>query len=257
MRNLPIISAVFIVLCLASGLATAHTMDMEDSSHVMVTDTPSVNVSADIKGTTLNSLTEESHAVHSGGNPAHTDDDLCKIFVIVLGVCKDGAFLESAEVHYGHPPNAGYQNGNFRVILRAHNGTALMSYNIWDPRIQLEPYGFRNELKRHEDLEDPSIEAGMEGEDIDLPLFIPYHKDIHTVELVDINNGSRLVSVNLSPAVDAFRSKFPHDPDMLSLQRSQKSPPALPGGVSEIILPAGIGIAVILIGLLIFLIRRR
>jgi hypothetical protein len=243
------------ILILTTIFSSAHTMEMEqESPHIMVTGTPAPQPT--VKTNTFNSLLDESHSAHSHGNLTHTDDDLCKIYTLILGIGTDHAFLESAEIRYGHPPNAGYQNGNFTITIRAHNGTALMSYKVWDPRFQIEQYGFRNELKRHETMEDPGLEDGMGGDDIDLPLFIPYHKDIHTIELIDNSNGSLLVSVNVSPAVDAFRQKFPKDPDMIA--EAQKDLPVIqvPAEGQGIVLMAGGVIALVLIVILIRLVRK-
>nr|WP_321352382.1 hypothetical protein [uncultured Methanoregula sp.] len=255
MSSRAILAGILCVLCIACGFSAAHTMDMEqEAPHVMVTETPAPLPQNSTE--TWNTLIEDAHAAHSHGNLTHSDDDLCKIFVIILGIGEDHAFLESADIRYGHPPNPGYQNGNFTVTIRAHNGSALMSYRVWDPRMQLEQYGFRNELKHHEETEDPALESGISGDDIDLPLIIPYHKDIHSVELVDETNGSLLVSVNLSPAVDAFQHRFPRDPDMMSLIQPQQSPLAMPGRIQEMFLPASAGLAAILLVLLIVFIRR-
>jgi hypothetical protein len=255
MRDRALLAGILCILCIACGFSAAHTMDMEqEAPHVMVTETPAPPAQNSTE--TWNTIIEDAHAAHSHGNLTHSDDDLCKIFVIILGIGEDHAFLESADIRYGHPPNPGYQNGNFTVTIRAHNGSALMSYRVWDPRMQLEQYGFRNELKHHEETEDPALESGIAGDDIDLPLIIPYHKDIHSVELVDETNGSLLVSVNLSPAVDAFHHRFPRDPDMMEQLQSQRSPFAIPGGSRGIFYPASAGLAVILTGLLIVFIRR-
>ncbi|MDD1687524.1 hypothetical protein [Methanoregula sp.] len=147
------------------------------------------------------------------------DDDQEKIIWIILGIHKDGVALESVEIRYGHAPNLGYQNGNFTATILAPNGTHLFSFDVWDPRSQVEAYGFRNELERHEQMENSSLEQGYkdlgERDDIDLPLIIPYHQDIRTVSLAEKESGALLISVNVSPAVDTFRSRFPKDPDMI------------------------------------------
>jgi hypothetical protein len=223
---------------------------VEETGHppAMSTPAPSGNV-------TLASLAEEAHAAHSQGLTAHSDDDLCKIFIIVLGVGRDRTFVESSDLQYGHPPNPGYQNGNFNVIVRAHNGTPLVSYNVWDPRIQIEQNGYHYELSQHEVAENPGLEVGAEGDDIDLPIIIPYHRDIGSVELIDTANGTVLVAADLMPAVDAFRKKFPHDVDMLDLANLHPAGHTA-AGTTGLFLPAALAAGVILILLLIRSIRR-
>ncbi|AGB01643.1 hypothetical protein [Methanoregula formicica] len=154
-------------------------------------------------------------SVTNSGN----SDDQKKVFLIVLGIHKNSIDLEEMEIRYGHSPNLGYQTGNFTVDILAKNGTRLFSFDIWDPRCHLEEYGLHNELVQHELMEDPELEqkylAQGETNDIDLPLIIPYHNDIQSIEIRENETGALLISVNVSPAVDAFRARFPRDPDMM------------------------------------------
>lgn len=154
----------------------------------------------------------------SVGQSGNTDDQK-KIFEIVLGVHKDCIDLEEMEIRYGHSPNLGYENGNIIADILAKNGTRLFSFEIWDPRNQIEEYGLHNEMVHHEGRENPELEerylAMGETNDIDLPLIIPYHNDIHSIEIREKEKGALLISVNVSPAVDTFRARFPRDPDMM------------------------------------------
>ncbi len=189
-----------------------------------------------------------------------SDDDYTKIIALELGIHKNGVALESVEIKYGHPPNLGLQNGNFTAILRALNGTSLFTFDVWDPRYQLDEYGIRNELERHEQMEDPDLEKVYrdmgETVDIDLPLLIPYHGDIRAVDLVDKCSGNLLISVNISPAMDTFRNRFPRDPDMIAETRSM--PPSTgPGSGKQSPIPiAGSVLAVILVIILFHRLRR-
>ena len=189
-----------------------------------------------------------------------TEEDHAKIIMIVLGVHKNSVVEESVEVRYGHPPNLGHQHGNFTATVLARNGTPLFTFDVWDPRYQLDEYGLWNVLEQYEQAENQIIEQVYrdQGEttDIDLPLIIPYNRDIQTVDLVDKNSGYLLVSVNISPAMDAFRNRFPRDPDMIA-----NTPPVLPAsqpvpGQQNGILIAGSVLAVILLALLFRLIRK-
>ena len=258
MRPFTALAIVLIVVCILPSAAEGHTAEMEsDPSHVMVMQTTPAPASHEATPETTitgagdygvwQSLVEESHAAHSGGFTGHTDDDLCKIYVIVLGIRQENVFVESADIRYGHPPNTGYQNGDLVVTIRARNGTPLLSYRVWDPRITVDVYGFHDDLLRHEGMEDPALEAGMGGEDIDLPLIIPFHKDIYSVELADSRTGTILTSVNLMPAVDRFKSRFPHDPDMIRQVQVYEPMPFL---VTSAVMAA------ILVSLLFVLIRR-
>lgn len=155
-------------------------------------------------------------AVH---DMADSEADYSKIIVVILGIYEKGAFEESATVRYGHAPNIGHQEGNFTAVVRAGNGTPLMHFSVWDPRSQVEVYGLRNELERHEQTEDPSLEEkylinGTAFEDVDLPIIIPYQPDIRYIDLVDRNSGTVMTSVNITPALSAFHHRFPQDPDM-------------------------------------------
>jgi len=188
------------------------------------------------------------------------DEDQTKIFLIIFGIHEHGAIVESSEVMYGHAPNLGFQNGNFTAIVRAYNGTPLLKFDVWDPQNQIGEYGLRSVLAEHERTENKSLEQVYvnegETEDIDLPLIIPYHPDIRTVDLIDKNSGSVLISVNVSPAMETFCSRFPRDPDMLAYAESQMPPAQPPVRDGGILLLAGIGLAVILMALLVRLVRK-
>ncbi|WP_321507935.1 hypothetical protein [uncultured Methanoregula sp.] len=188
-----------------------------------------------------------------------TSDDYAKIFMIVLCVHPGGAVVESADIQYGHAPNLGHQEGNFTTIVRAANGTALFTFEVWDPRTQFGEYSYKMLLEEHEMTEgehaDQYAQYGQK-KDIDLPLFIPYHRDIQTVDVIDKSTGDLLISVNLSPAKEAFRQKFPKDPDMIS-EIQQNSPGIhMPVEGQGVFLLAGGLLALVLIGLLIHLVRR-
>lgn len=193
-----------------------------------------------------------------------TDDireDETKIFMIVVGIHENILFEETVELEYGHPPNLGHQQGNFTAVVRAANGTALFTFNVWDPRIPFGQYGLEKRMAQHERMENEEIEKGFnftsEEEDIDLPLFIPYHRDIRSVDLVDRYSGTTLISVNVSQAVAAFQCRFPRDPDMMAL---------IPAGVPDAQIPpdnpwifpgTACGIAIILLISLLYLIRNK
>jgi len=189
-----------------------------------------------------------------------TDNDQTKIIFIELGIHKTGIDLESVEIHYGHPPNLGHQCGNFTATVRARNGTSIFSFDVWDPQFQIDEYGIRNELEQHELSEDPDLEqiyrdAG-ETADIDLPLIIPYQQDIQTVDLVDKESGSLLISVNISPAMDTFHSRFPRDPDMMENTPAVSLVTQVPPDNSGVFLMTGSILALMLMALLIHLLRR-
>ncbi|MHB8164673.1 MAG: hypothetical protein ACYDDV_10110 [Methanoregula sp.] len=189
-----------------------------------------------------------------------TDEDHTKIVALELGIHKNGVVLESVAIKYGHPPNLGLQNGNFTATVWAYNGTPLFTFDVWDPRYQVEEYGLRNELERHEQMEDPDLEKVYrdmgETVDIDLPLLIPYHRDIRTVDLVDRNSAALLISVNISPARDTFRNRFPRDPDMIAETRSTL-PGTEPGSGKQSAIPIAASVlAVILTIILVHRVRR-
>ncbi|PKL70228.1 MAG: hypothetical protein CVV30_02385 [Methanomicrobiales archaeon HGW-Methanomicrobiales-1] len=195
-----------------------------------------------------------------GSVTTDTDEDHAKIIALELGIHKNGVALESVEIKYGHPPNLGLQNGNFTAILRALDGTSLFTFDVWDPRYQVDEYGIRDELELHEQMEDPDLEKVYrdmgETSDIDLYLFIPYCRDIQTVDLVDRSSGNLLISVNISPARDTFRNRFPRDPDMMAETRS--TPPVtgpVTGKQSPMPIAASI-LAVILTIILFYRVRR-
>jgi hypothetical protein len=181
------------------------------------------------------------------------DEDQAKIIVIIFGVYEKGAFFESAEVRYGHAPNLGHQQGNFTVVGRAYNGTQLFAFDVWDPRYQVDELGYYNELECHKKMEESNPEPGYEGmagwEHIDLPLIIPYHHDIRTIDLVEKDSGTLLVSANLSCACQEFMKRFPRDPDAVL--------ESLPEAGQQDLLPVtATGIAIVLLAVLVRLIRR-
>jgi len=196
-----------------------------------------------------------------GITAGHEDEDCTKIIVIILGIHKEVVEKEMVEIQYGHAPNLGLQQGNFTATIRAENGTALFVFDVWDPRFQLEDFGYHQALTHHEEMEDPALEAAYrsagESEDIDLPIIIPYHHDIRTIELVDKNTGALLISVNVSPAVEDFCARFPRDPDMLAHSSAESAhPPELQSGETHIFLTAGMVLGFILLAALAALVRR-
>jgi hypothetical protein len=196
-----------------------------------------------------------------GSVTTDTDDDRTKIVEIILGIHKVGVAEESIEVRYGHPPNLGHQCGNFTATVRALNGSSLFTYDVWDPRYQFDEYGIRNELERHEQMEDPELEKAYrdlgETVDIDLPLLIPYNPDIRTVDLVDKCSGNLLISVNISPAMDKFRARFPRDPDMMTGTRFT-TPVTVPVSGKQSPIPiAACVLAVIVVIILFHRVRRE
>jgi hypothetical protein len=196
----------------------------------------------------------------TGSLASDFDEDQTKIFLLILGIHENGAIEESTELKYGHAPNLGFQNGNFTAIVRAQNGTPLLTFDVWDPRNQIDEFGLRNVLAEHEGIEDKSLEQQYvdegETEDIDLPLIIPYHPDIQTVDLIDKNSGMVLISVNVSPAVETFQGRFPCDPAMIAYSQPRMHPAQSPVNDSGPFLLAGIGLAIILMALLIRLVRK-
>jgi hypothetical protein len=241
MKSLVLLGIVVVILCLAMG---------------------SVTIAADDDPAMTPMTMQGMHNDSAASVPVTTSasGDQAKIILIVLGIHKDNVALESVEIRYGHPPNIGYQNGNFTVTIRTQNGTPLFTFDVWDPRSQVEAYGFRNELERHEQMENQSLEQGYrdlgEGDDVDLPLILPYHRDIHTVDLVDKRDGSLLISVAISPAVDTFRSRFPKDPDMTGNPHSEIRGIKPPRGDLTGFLAVSCGLGIILMVMIFHLVRR-
>jgi hypothetical protein len=245
MRYPVLLTALALVFCLVTGSVTPTSMVMEDGTHhAMVAEPEPQQTIVPVPAATTSAS-------------ADTDDEQEKIIMIIFGLHKDSAILESAEIWYGHPPNIGYQSGNFTTIIRAQNGTPLFTFDVWDPRYQLEQNGLMNELARHEQRENTAIDLGDEGEDdIDLPLIIPYHRDIQRVDLVDKKSGTLMLSVNISPAVDTFRSRFPRDPDMVERIPSRVPGARLPAVQPGTFLAVSGGLAIIILVMLIHLVRR-
>ncbi len=189
-----------------------------------------------------------------------THDDQTKIISIVLGMHGNSIIEKSVEVRYGHPPNLGHQCGNFTATVRAINGTSLFTFDVWDPRYQFDEYGIRSVLERREQMVDPDLKKPKrdmgETVDIDLPLLIPYNPDIRTVDLVDKCSGSLLISVNVSPAIEKFRNRFPRDPDVMAETRPILQGTAPVPGKQSATPVVGSILAVILAIILIYQIRR-
>lgn len=197
----------------------------------------------------------------SGSVASDIKEDETKIFVIVVGLYEDLLFEETVELEYGHPPDLGHQQGNFTAVVRAANGTALFTFNVWDPRIPFGQCGLEKRMAQHERMENEEIEKGFnftsEEEDIDLSLFIPYHRDIRSVDLVDRCSGITLISVNVFPAVTAFQKKFPRDPEMMALTAAGAPVGQTCPGSQWVFPIAAAGIAGILLVLLTCLIRNK
>ncbi|WP_321507939.1 hypothetical protein [uncultured Methanoregula sp.] len=141
---------------------------------------------------------------------AEPADDSTKIIVISLGLDNDTVSMESVDIRYGHPPNMGLQAGHYTVTIRAANGTALLTFNVWDPRDHLMMQGDVDE-----NLTAGHTTGAVHSDSARLKLIIPYHKDIRTLELADRNSGSLLISVDIGPARERFHAKYPLDTDVL------------------------------------------
>jgi len=197
----------------------------------------------------------------AGTTAGYDDGDYAKIIVIVLGFHEDVVESEMIEIQYGHPPNLGLQQGNLTATLRAENGTAIFAFDVWDPRYQLDDFGYHQVLAHHEQTEDPELEAAYrtsgEYEDIDLPLIIPYNREIRTVDLADKNTGALLISVNVSPAFEEFCHCFPRDPDIMSDSAMESVFPLQPlAGITGLFFIAVGVLGFVLLTALAFLVRK-
>ena len=176
------------------------------------------------------------------GSVAAQYDDQTKIIFITLNINKGIVSEKSVEVRYGHPPNLGLQKGNFTATLRARDGTALFAFDIWDPRSQFEDHEVM------EDNETCNLMGSMwHTDNVDIPLIIPYDKDIRTLELTDRTSRTLLISVNVTPAMNLFHARFFMDPAEL------RDPLA---DTQNIFLFAGSVLAVVLMVILIRLVRK-
>jgi hypothetical protein len=172
------------------------------------------------------------------------DEDQTKIIFVTLTINQGVVSEKSVEIGYGHAPNLGHQKGNFTATARAYDGTPLFTFDIWDPRSQFED---------HEVIQQNGscdITGSMwHTDNIELPLILPYDRDIRTLDLIEKGTGILLVSVNISPASESFNQKFPMD--------RNEDPDTIPEDDTPAVMLITMSVlAVILVAVLIRLVRR-
>jgi len=160
--------------------------------------------------------------------------DYTKVFIIPLSVSDTGAVAGEVSLEYGYSPTLGLQSGPFRGELADAKGTALTSFAIWDPRVS-----FGDSLVKRADGTVSKVSGVLEKkEEADVTLVVPFFPASGSFNLYN-GNGTRVASIDLTPAIRRFCAVNPKDPDCTGTG----FPPLLPAlaGVFVFLAAAGAG----------------
>lgn len=155
--------------------------------------------------------------------------DYEKILQIHLDPQGSGYFVSSQEIRYGKSPNLNIKTGNLKGVILDTKGSELKSFSFQAPGIAqgdiLGPEG------------GDSLIGFTEGPaNGNMIITIPYLQDMQEFSLSDTRDGRLLASADLSPAVAAFCTDYPYDPDCLARVPAAKS--AVPQSDTYLVLAA-------------------
>ncbi|PKL70582.1 MAG: hypothetical protein CVV30_04315 [Methanomicrobiales archaeon HGW-Methanomicrobiales-1] len=181
----------------------------------------------------------------SGAQPL---PDYGKILQIHLDY-QDGRYsISSPEITYGKSPNLNIRTGNLKGVILDAKGNELKSFSFQAPGVAqgdiLGPAGGDSLIG--------FTESPANG---NMVLTIPYQQDMQKFSLSDTRDGSLLVSADLLPAVAAFCTDYPYDPDCLAQVPAAKS--AVPDPGTSLVLVALLSASVIGAAIMAILTIRR
>jgi two-component system, OmpR family, response regulator len=181
----------------------------------------------------------------SGAQPI---PDFGKILQIHLDHQSSGYSVSAMEVRYGKAPNLDIRTGNLKGVILDTKGNELKSFSFQAPGAAqgdiLGPEGGDSLIG--------FTESPVNGNMI---ITIPYLQDMQEFSLSDSRDGSLLVSADLSPAVAAFCTDYPYDPDCLARVPAAKS--AVPEPRTYLVLAAVLSASVIGAAIIAILTIRR
>jgi two-component system, OmpR family, response regulator len=174
--------------------------------------------------------------------------DYGKIVQIHLKYQDSGYSVSSLEVRYGQAPNQNIQTGPLKGAILGSDGKVLKSFSLSQPGI-----GYGDILGSSEDS--PLIGYSEIPPATDMYITVPYLADMKTFTLTNAQDGSLLVSADLSAPVAAFCTDYGSDPDCLAL--SAPAPSAAPDSGLYVVLAAVLSVSVILAAGLVYMATRR
>jgi CheY-like chemotaxis protein len=182
----------------------------------------------------------------SGISPA---PDYEKILQLRLDY-QDGKYSVSAvDVRYGRAPDLNLQNGYLNGVILDADGRQLKSFSFPEPG---HAYGDIMVSSGGDDL--IGVTRGPAPEN--LVVTLPYLPDMWRFRLSDSRGGSVLMLADLDPALAAFCTEYPEDPDCLV--RATPSQSVLPGPGLYTILAALLMFSVIITAVIaVWTLRRR
>jgi DNA-binding response OmpR family regulator len=186
--------------------------------------------------------------VSTSGAIVQQPPDYEKILEIHLKHQDTGYSLSSLELRYGKAPNLDIKTGNLNGAILGMDGNKLKSFSIRDPAI------IQGDILGPSDGDSITGYTGI-PENQDATLIIPYLQDMQTLTLSDSQDGSVLVSADLTSSIALFCTDYPRDPDCLVRTATSQSSAPNPG--AYLILAIVLGISVILAAGLVVLTRNR
>jgi len=142
--------------------------------------------------------------------PAYAADgtDYSKVFFIPFTIDENNVTCGQVVLMYGHSPDLGLQSGTFRGEIAESGAKTIRSFAIWDPRVR-----FGDTVVKRPDGSVSGVSGILEKTDrADLTVILPFSAASGTFNLYD-DTGVLVSSVDLRPAVSAFCSSNPKDPD--------------------------------------------
>jgi hypothetical protein len=134
-----------------------------------------------------------------------------KGFLIWLNI-KDNIFTEiSSEITDAHP-DIGFEQDHFRVDILSEDSRLLRSFDLWDPRVQMDG--------------DLPVEMGsfsLTGDDTDFPLRFPWYKNLKKFNIIDKSSGELMITVDLTATINDFCNENPNDSDCEGKSGEEKS----------------------------------
>ncbi len=162
---------------------------------------------------------------------------------------QDGRYsVSSQEIKYGKSPNLNFKTGNLKGVIFDAKGSELKSFSFQAPGVA------------QGDILGPADGDSLIGftespANGNMIISIPYLQDMQVFSLSDSGSGSLLVSADISPAVAAFCTDYPNDPDCLARVPASKS--VVPESDTYLVLAAILSASVICAAIIAVLTIRR
>ncbi len=114
----------------------------------------------------------------------------------------------STEMRYFPAPHLLPNKGDYTGVMVAGNGSVIRTFPFWDPRIHTG-YGINNDFFAN--YKGDTIQ--YYNDTIDFVVTMPFDRSLAAFYLRDEAMNSTVLEVDLRPAINAFFSQYPGDPD--------------------------------------------